>query len=244
MFQKIVKISCKLALFGALASAVLFSGNIKDSYYRDYIGDSVVRVMNIEKSSGGTGFHVEAKSGKTYILTNAHVCGLAKDGNLLVEKNGEEMIRKIVKVYDQHDLCLVQAMPEPEGVLEVSDSLDVGDDIVLIGHPGLRDLTLSHGEFIGQDTIQMVNMEISKKEDCSGKWVENPMFLMFFGQLGVCVESFVTSAISAPSYGGNSGSPVVNKYGNVVGVLFAGSSQVNDAHMVPLNNVKDFLKGF
>jgi V8-like Glu-specific endopeptidase len=59
-----------------------------------------------------------------------------------------------------------------------------------------------------------------------------------------CIEIFVSSAISSPIYGGNSGSPVVNKWGNVIGVVFAGNrTQVNDAYMVPLSYVKDFLKG-
>jgi S1-C subfamily serine protease len=244
MFQFAINLICQLALYSALALSVFFSGNIKDAYYRDYVGDAVVRIMNLEKSGGGTGFHVEAKSGKTYILTNAHICEVAKDGKLLVEKNGEEMIRNVIKVYDQHDLCLVQAMPEPEGVLEVADSIDIGDDIAVLGHPGLRDLTLAKGEFIGQDIIQMLNIKIEKEEDCSGKWYENEMLIFFIGQPYACLESFVTSAISAPIYGGNSGSPAVNKYGNVVGVVFAGSEQVHDSHMVPLNNVKDFLKGF
>jgi S1-C subfamily serine protease len=244
MFKNLIKLTKKLVLFSIITSAVFFSGNIKDAYYRDYIGDAVVRIMDLDKQGGGTGFHVEADSGKTYILTNAHICEVAKNGKLLVEKNGEEMVRNVIKVYEQHDLCLVEAMPEPEGVLEIADSLDQGDDIILIGHPGLRNLTLSHGEFIGQDIVQLINHKINSKEECLGRWMEHPMFLFLLGKSGVCIESFVTSAISSPSYGGNSGSPVVNKYGNVVGVLFAGSQQVHDAHMVPLNNVKDFLKGF
>lgn len=244
MFQGFISLFSSLLLYVSLGAAVFFSGNIKDSYYRDYVGDAVVRIMNIEKTGGGTGFHVEAESGKTYILTNAHICEVAKDGKLLVEKNGEEMIRNVIKVYEQHDLCLVEAMPEAEGVLEIADSLDVGDDIVLIGHPGLRSLTLAQGEFIGQDTIEMLDSKIFKASECSGKWMEHPMITLLYGRDGLCIQSFVTSAISAIHYGGNSGSPVVNKYGNVVGVLFAGSEQVTDAHMVPLNNVKDFLKGF
>lgn len=243
MFQFCASLILQLCFCLSIGGAIFFSGNIKDSYYRYYIGDSVVRVMNLQKTGGGSGFHVEAKSGKTYILTNAHVCEANTDGKLLIEHNGEEMIRNVVKVYDQHDLCLIESMPEPEGVLEIAGGIEKGEDVVLIGHPGLRDLTLSHGEFIGQDVIEMVNDKIQSKEECSGKWITNPL-LQMFGIPGLCVEKFVTSAVTTPAYGGNSGSPVVNKYGNVVGVLFAGSDQVNDSHMVPLNSVKDLLKGF
>lgn len=244
MFQNLISLSGKLALCFILGGAVFFSGNIKDAYYRDYVGDAVVRIMNLEKTGGGTGFHVEAESGKTYILTNAHICEVAQNGKLLVEKNGEEMVRNVIKVYEQHDLCLVQAMPEPEGVLEIAKGISVGEDVIVIGHPGLRDLTVSKGEFIGQTTIEMVNLDAQSEKECAGEWIENPIFMFYFGQPAVCLETFITSAVSAPIYGGNSGSPTVNKYGNVVGVIFAGSGQIHDAHMVPLNNVKDFLKEF
>lgn len=245
MLNTVIRISAKLVLYSSLALGVLFSENIKDSYYRNHIGSAVVRIYNLERSGGGTGFHVEVESGKVYILTNNHICDAAKDGKLLIEKDGEDMVREVVARYDQHDLCLVQALPDYDNALEISSALDVGDDVILIGHPGLRDLTLSHGEYIGQDEIELPNFDIHKKEDCNGEWIEHPMLNFVIGRPYLCLEKIVTSSLSAPSYGGNSGSPVVNKYGNVIGVLFAGNrTQVNDSYMVPLKNIKDFLKGF
>jgi S1-C subfamily serine protease len=239
MFQTLCNFVLKLALCIFLSVLLTFNGNIKDHYYRNNIGSNVVKVLSTTAPSGGTGFHIETESGNIYILTNAHVCKLADaKGEVLVETANEKMVRKVIEVYDQHDLCRVEAMPDKEG-LKLASSIRKGEDIIVVGHPGLRQLTLAHGEFIGLDVIDLINEQIQKEEECAGKWVVDPFFDRSF-----CAEAFVTGAISSPIYGGNSGSPVVNKFGNVVGVVFAGNrSQPNDGHMVPLDHIKSFLKG-
>ena len=59
---------------------------------RNTVGKSVVRIFgknSFGMTSGGTGFSVQAESGKKYILTNKHICNLAdKSGFLIVEIPG------------------------------------------------------------------------------------------------------------------------------------------------------------
>jgi len=53
---------------------------------------------------------------------------------------------------------------------------------------------------------------------------------------------FDTFQISAMAFGGNSGSPVCNKYGKVIGVLFAGSPMYpSEPYIVPYVYIVDFI---
>lgn len=221
----------------ALAIGLVWSmPHLKDHYYRGHIGSSVVKVIGV--NGMGSGFHVQAPSGETYILTNAHVCALAdQNRQLTIQHENRKVIRTVIAVYKNHDLCLVEKLPKAKSGIKIASSSDFGEDVYLIGHPSGRPLTLSKGELIFQKRI---NLMMNKSEkDCRGLYVPDMLFFQ-----GGCVESFQAHGISTIAFPGNSGSPVVNKYGNLIGVLFAGSNQPTDSYMVPLRHIQAFLKDY
>jgi S1-C subfamily serine protease len=217
------------------------------NYIRTHVGMKTVYVRGMQ--GGGSGFFVKAPSGITYIMTNKHICELAdEEGNLFVQKEEDDRIydRKIVAIYEHHDLCLVESIGNVKGV-SVSESLSIGETIGLIGHPKLQPLTLSKGEFIGHTTIKIVTAIDPKEGECKGDIVEvkDILSLLFFRSRKLCVSEFYTAQITAYSRGGSSGSPVVNFFGNLVGVLFAGNRMDPfQSFMVPLEDVQDFLKDY
>jgi len=94
----------------------------------------------------------------------------------------------------------------------------VGDKVAIIGHPLLTPLQVSVGNVNGFEAL---------------------MALPFLEMLDLppMVPVFWTSA---PSYPGNSGSPVVDFFGNVVGILFAGI-QPHINMIVPVSSLHEFL---
>jgi len=250
----IAGLSAILAIAGVSVLAYLTLMAKVPEMYRDYmryeVGGEVVKIMDVNERSGGTGFHMQTKSG-IKILTNRHICKLAdkKTNELKVfyHVNGVEksIIRKVIKIHDSHDLCLVEGIEGFDG-LKIGSEPYIGQTTYIYGHPGLRPLTLSQGELIGAEDITLRQFNI-KKEECTGTWTEvdpNKFPLAaLFGINSICEYKLYSYHITNIIYGGNSGSPVVNFWGNVVGVVFAGNPRViTQGYMVPFNIVKEFVE--
>jgi S1-C subfamily serine protease len=198
-------------------------------------GNSVVKLTkSFAGRSGGTGSQIVAPSGKEFILTNAHVCGDRKELIAHTQLTKPKKV-KVIRVYKKHDLCLVEAI-KGLPALRIANSIIPREKVYVIGHPALRPLTLESGRFVSDKTISM-------RVPCSTK--VKPTILIKFRnyRLAMCVKSFKSQLVNAIIYPGNSGSPLLDKFGNVVGVIFAGRlDQPNAAYTVPLKSVKAFLK--
>ena len=137
---------------------------------KEYVGSKVViittnRFLTAEQGGGGTGFHVVAPSGKTYIMTNRHVCnGADKDGRLWVQVLGRTAAHhnKVIAMSDSFDLCLVEPIAGIVG-LDLGPSPSLGEDAIYVGHPRLQPRTYDAGEVVGSQPIT-INAGVIGKE--------------------------------------------------------------------------------
>lgn len=246
MLKPIARIARSIALTATIIYGAAITPELHNHYLRYEVGESVVQVLHPDKFGGGTGFAVKAKSGKEYIMTNRHVCEVGVDGMVRIQVAGRKksMMKKIVYKDTVHDLCLIEGV-KGLAPLSIGSDLAKGNFLYVVGHPGLRKLTTSIGEYIGREQVELL-FEVETREECPGRIFElNPIQQYFFGKEFVCVREYEALATSAVIYGGNSGSPVVNKWGNLIGVAFAGSTeQERDNYIVPLSYVKLVLNKF
>ena len=218
------------------------------SYWlRHSVGSKVYLIKDNPRGGGGTGFAIKAPSGETYILTNDHVCSVSSDRQTVLVQNdyGLSMRRRILARADFTDLCLIEGIPGIEG-LELGPAPTIGQIVAAVGHPSLMPITLSKGEIISQEDIMItegpisfINPDTGKEtlvpadsggialEQCSkvkNRQVEGFLDFGFFQiKVKYCVNltegAYRTNMLIQP---GNSGSPIVDFWGNVVGVVFAG----------------------
>jgi S1-C subfamily serine protease len=212
----------------------LESPYLHKSYMRKVAENNAVQILG--KNGSGTGFHVERQDGKVFILTNKHVCEM--EGPLKVKRYGDKIgiVSSIIKKSKDHDLCVLQ--PIEDSGIKIGSEPENGDTLYTLGHPRGDALTVANGELIDDKEIQLLS-EFEEDGSCNG---ETLRVEGFFGTQEYCVITRRAIQFSTPTYPGNSGSAIVNKFGNLVGVVFAGSRETeNMGFGVPFSYVKSFL---
>ena len=173
---------------------------------------------NIEKSSG-TGFAISSNG---YIVTNHHVIDKAKsievkgvNGNFSRKLNAELVVSD-----EKNDLAIIKINdPLFSSLGSIPYTVrqgvaDVGENVFVLGYP----LTSSMGE-----EVKLTNGIVSSKTGFQG--------------------DISTYQISAPVQPGNSGGPLFDKNGNLIGVVNAKHTMAENAgYAIKFNYVKNLIE--
>ena len=171
-----------------LTLIIIVSINYKRDIPRE-VAKHVVKLSNIDGSSG-TGFYVSYK-GKTFLVTNKHVCG---DAKYLTE---DKVLKEVLALDTHHDLCILSST-RSVGLELASVELESLDKVFVVGHPLGNPSTVRSGRYV--ETVVEFDPTTAP----------NPVAIL---------------NVSVAVFGGNSGSPVLNSNGEVVGVIFAQDSR-------------------
>lgn len=170
-----------------------------------------------ESASSGSGFIYTADG---YIVTNQHVVANASSINVTLY-NGDTYPATLVGSDSDYDVAVlkINAKDLPAVTLGNSTDVNVGDTVMAIGNP-LGELTFSMSSGI----VSCVNRAIN---------VEGTPFNMI--------------QVDASINPGNSGGPLMNLYGEVVGIVSAKYSSYADTTVeglgfaIPINDVQSII---
>ena len=194
------------------------SGNSKD---KDKENDKN-KDFELERSGLGSGVIVRKTGNTYYVMTNNHVAGNAK--KIVIKLNdGREFEGKLVGADDRIDIALVSFESKdssiPVAVLGDSDKVQPGDICMAFGAP------LGYSQSVTQGIVSAVDRS------------ENQMSSM---------SNFIQT--DAAINQGNSGGPLVNIYGEVIGIntwiASASGGSVGLGFAIPINNVKNAIDTF
>lgn len=237
-----------ILLTSTIAQAVTTTPLVTDRAYFDRYRMSVVKIMNDRDKTGGTGFQFLAPSGKPFILTNQHVCDpYPTDMILRIETEaGLEYKVRILKISDQADLCLLEGVANVPG-LELGPEPRPGDYLLVLGHPNLAPTQIKAGIMV--KLIPYTTSHDLKPGDKCERTGErkglvpvgtfNPVYKE------VCYSTYMANVTNLPIFPGNSGSPVLNLAGKVVGIAYASDlSTHREGAMVPMLEINNFVIGY
>lgn len=197
-----------------------FSPFFDDPFFRQFFGD---RTYSQKVKSLGSGFLISANG---YILTNDHVAGNATE-IVVTLTNGKHYNAKVVGSDPVSDICLIKIEGEdfPFIPLGNSDDVIIGEWVIALGNPfGLFDLNNKPTVTVG--VISATGMNLNR--------VENRYYLNMI-------------QTDAAINGGNSGGPLVNSLGEVIGmntiIFTSGQSQgsIGLGFAIPINKVKKII---
>lgn len=261
MLIKTLEVIGRLALFSVGVGCVIFlsfkAPEFFDYVVRNHIGSRVYMLRQNVNSGGGTGFAVKAPSGRTFILTNDHVCESSKDGTLLAtDDKGGSNVMAILERSNITDLCLLTAPINVKGLEIAKDKPVLGQKLMAVGHPALYPLVVSYGVMVIEQNESVVLNKMSSYLDGTCNLPKNKIEYMSKFNMSRDLEypeyekGYFCEAITKLAYQttitilpGNSGSPLLNMYGKVVGVIFANNaSHAFWGSAVSLHDIKEFLK--
>lgn len=183
---------------------------VERAYFKKFIGSFVVP-LTVRSGRYCSASHIRHKD-KVYLVTNRHCCAVRNSKAFKTMLTTSFNVKhKVLAVSKHHDVCIATSS-RIRGLL-IDTKYQIGDGVRLIGYPrGMRQ-TVRRGDIFD------ISYNIFP-------WLPNDKngFLIFYKNLG----------ITSTSYGGNSGSPVVDNLGRVIGLLFAGDRRYpTEGYVVP-----------
>lgn len=184
-------------------------------FYKQFFGD-IPRQFE-ESDSVGSGFII-SKEG--YIVTNYHVVEGAKKITVTL-LNGDTYDAQYIGGDEELDIAVIKISPKKDlPVIELGDSdkLQIGEWAIAIGNP----LGFQHAVTVG--VISAVGRKIPKPDGS-----------------GYYTNLIQTDAAINP---GNSGGPLLNIYGQVIGIntaIINPSQAMNIGFAIPINTAKRFI---
>lgn len=226
------------ALIGLAVSLLTSMSNTIHPTTNEQIASTTVMITNLAENSGGTGVVLSSNPFESFILTNAHVCGVVKFGGVIQTDKFKGTVTSY-QVSELHDLCLIRTNVNLKINTEVAKNApELYSEAIVSGHPHLLPTLLTKGHFSKKVIIEIM----TGTRPCTKEELESPLGVIcaFLGAIPV-VKTYQAQVVSSLIQPGSSGSAVFNSSGYISGLVFAGAGDLSFGHIVPHEYVYNFV---
>ncbi len=181
-------------LYDSRETVTIRSKPLSTSHAKNWLGNIVKSSVLVQTTGHGSGYFITDQG---HIITNAHVVGNAKRVRIVTSGKKEKLIAEVLRMDRKRDVALLKLEKIPKDfkiqTLPVrTGKLNVGEEIYAIGSPRQTKL---------QDTVTK-GIVSAHRFDKRQK------------------QAFIQADVDI--YGGNSGGPLVDEHGNLVGMAVKG----------------------
>lgn len=174
---------------------------------------NVFIVVSVSQSQG-TAYQIEYNN-KKYLVTNHHVCESSVQMKVGYDK--EVMLDVDVLITDkENDLCIMSPV-KPEGGLLLSTNINVFSEYYYMGFPSSIK-TRRKGSVEHKREMPFIEYYIYDPFEAIKCILEGNQ-VAAKNEIAYCIKYHLRYLITAEAAPGASGSPVVDRYGNVIGTI-------------------------
>lgn len=224
-------------LLALILTIILFFSYIKINFYSEKYSNpllnfekSIFKILLLEKDifdmnvATGSGFVFKHFNGKSYLLTNDHLCDSEFDAILIQDIEnvymGGGMGGRVIVTDKSKDLCILSTNNELDPLeIERKPKLNIGEELFIIGAP--------EGDFPHISKVIVTDPDFEKH------YLKDVFYDLDF--------KYNPILISGDVFYGQSGSPVINSRGKVVGIIFAKSGP-NSGLVIRAEEINDFVE--
>lgn len=197
----------------------LINNNRINSIYESLV---YIESSDEETIKSGSGFVYKTENNKNYIITSYHVIEGYDD--IYVYNTNKKKEKASIMNYDQKNDIAIIGINNNLGLKKItlgnSDKVKIGEDIFVFGTP----LNIDYISTLSKGNISYIDRKITIKTS--------------YGP-----NSFSAIQIDARVEEGNSGGPVLNKSGKVIGMMFVKEANVDGiGFALPINFVMNIVE--
>jgi S1-C subfamily serine protease len=129
-------------------------------------------ITNMGNTSGGSGSIIKVSRDESLVLTNSHVCEVAKDGGIVHTYDNKSIPVAKYKQSNLHDLCIISVSANLKHAASIADyPPSLMDEIIVVGHPKLFPVIMTKGHISSREITKVM----TGNRECTQAELEDPV---------------------------------------------------------------------